>query len=53
MDQVVRALVQLQDSVVKPANVDPLKVKDTKKLVGLKTEDKYQRNGLNKKTVGL
>ncbi|CAH8268708.1 unnamed protein product [Arabidopsis lyrata] len=58
MDQVVRALIQLQDSVVKPglhkpANVDPVKVKDTKKLVGLKTEDKYQRNGLNKKPVGL
>ncbi|KAG7565792.1 Protein kinase-like domain superfamily [Arabidopsis suecica] len=58
MDQVVRALIQLQDSVVKPglhkpANVDTVKVKDTKKPVGLKTEDTYQRNGLNKKTVGL
>ncbi|XP_010504400.1 PREDICTED: probable receptor-like protein kinase At3g55450 isoform X2 [Camelina sativa] len=51
MDQVVRALIQLQDSVVKPANVDP--VKDTKKVVGLKIEDKYQKNGLNKKTDGL
>ncbi|KAL1189554.1 putative serine/threonine-protein kinase PBL1 [Cardamine amara subsp. amara] len=51
MDQVVRALVQLQDSLVKATNVGP--VKDTKKVVGLKTEDKYQRNGLNKRTVGL
>ncbi|XP_019102371.1 PREDICTED: probable receptor-like protein kinase At3g55450 isoform X3 [Camelina sativa] len=51
MDQVVRALIQLQDSVVKPANVDP--VKDTKKVVGLKIEDTYQKNGLNKKTDGL
>ncbi|XP_023637787.1 probable serine/threonine-protein kinase PBL1 isoform X2 [Capsella rubella] len=51
MDQVVRALVQLQDSVVKPANVD--QIKDTKKLVGLKVEDKYQKNGLNRKTDGL
>ncbi|XP_010427317.1 PREDICTED: probable receptor-like protein kinase At3g55450 isoform X2 [Camelina sativa] len=51
MDQVVRALVQLQDSVVKPANVDP--VKDIKKVVGLKIEDKYQKNGLNKKSDGL
>ncbi|CAN8279430.1 unnamed protein product [Cochlearia groenlandica] len=51
MDQVVRALVQLQESMVKPGKVEP--VKDTKKLVGFKTEDKYQRNGLNKKAVGL
>lgn len=51
MDQVVRALIQLQESMVKRVNVDP--VKDTKRLVGLKTEDKYQKKGLNKKTVGL
>ncbi|KFK34793.1 hypothetical protein AALP_AA5G193900 [Arabis alpina] len=51
MDQVVRALIQLQESMVKRVSVEP--VKDTKKLVGLKTEDKYQKNGLNKKTVGL
>ncbi|ESQ44910.1 hypothetical protein EUTSA_v10010443mg [Eutrema salsugineum] len=49
MDQVVRALIQLQESMVKPAKADP--VKDTKKLVGLKTEDKYQKSGLNKKAV--
>ncbi|KAJ0246927.1 serine/threonine-protein kinase PBL1 [Hirschfeldia incana] len=51
MDQVVRALMQLQESMAKPAKVDP--VKDTKKVVGLKVEDKYQKKGFNKKTVGL
>uniref|UniRef100_A0A1J3H8G7 non-specific serine/threonine protein kinase n=1 Tax=Noccaea caerulescens TaxID=107243 RepID=A0A1J3H8G7_NOCCA len=48
MDQVVRALVQLQNSLVKPANVDQ-PGKDTNKLEGLKTDDKYQRNGIKEK----
>ncbi|CAN8254516.1 unnamed protein product [Cochlearia groenlandica] len=41
MDQVVRALVQLQDRLVKPANAEP--GKDTKKPDGLITEDKYEK----------
>ncbi|CAH2064051.1 unnamed protein product [Thlaspi arvense] len=49
MDQVVRALIQLQESMAKPGKVDP--VKDTKKVVGFKTEDKYPKNGFNKKEV--
>lgn len=48
MDQVVRALVQLQNSLVKPANVDQ-PGKDTNKLEGLITEDKYQKNGIKEK----
>ncbi|KAL0714486.1 hypothetical protein Bca4012_021465 [Brassica carinata] len=51
MDQVVRALIQLQESMAKPAIVDP--GKETKKVVGVKTEDKYQKKGFNKKAVGL
>ncbi|KAL0724850.1 hypothetical protein Bca4012_039449 [Brassica carinata] len=47
MDQVVRALIQLQESMVKPAKVDP--GKDTQRVVGLKTEDKYEKLSLNKK----
>lgn len=51
MDQVVRALLQLQESMAKRAKVDP--GKDTKKVVGVKTEDNVCKKGFNKKTVGL